>query len=107
MHFLVSHKHGDVSALDAAFTAAEFQECLGRLKTNKAGSPQEQGIVNESLKYGGPAMTDMLLAYCNLLWKSETVHHVPGTIANMPKAGDLSFTTNPRGITLLSVLCKL
>ena len=107
MHLLESHNYDGMSALDALFTADEIQDCLCRLKTSKAGNPQEQGIVNELLKHGGPSMTDMLLAYCNMLWKLETVHHVPGTIINMPKKGDLSYCSNYRGITLLSVLYKL
>jgi hypothetical protein len=41
------------------------------------------------------------------MWRLEHVHHVPGTIISLPKTGDLSDTTNYRGITLLSVLNKL
>ncbi len=85
MHLLESHDHDGVSALDAQFTAAEIQDSLAHLKTNKAGNPQEQGIVNELLKYGGAAMTDMLLAYCNLLWKLETVHMCPVPSSACPK----------------------
>jgi exonuclease III len=107
MHLLESHSCDDSSPLDAPISPNEICECLQRLKTNKAGNPAEEGIVNELLKYGDTAMTSMLLQYCNLLWDVEQVHQVPGTIISLPKTGDLSDPTNYRGITLLSVLYKL
>ena len=110
MHLLESHSQENndaASALNSPIAAAEITQALKRMKTNKAGNPAEQGIVNELLKYGGGAMRDMLLSYCNLMWQLEQVHQVPGTIINLPKQGDLSDPTNYRGITLLSVLYKL
>jgi hypothetical protein len=110
MHLLESHSQDNddaASPLNTPIVAAEITQALKRMKTNKTGNPAEQGIVNELLKYGGGAMSGMLLSYCNLMWQLEQVHQVPGTIINLPKQGDLSDPTNYRGITLLSVLYKL
>jgi hypothetical protein len=107
MHLLESLTQDAACPLDAPLTADEIQACVNRLKHNKAGNPAEEGIVNELLMYGGPAMISMLHSYCSLMWHLEQVHHVPGTIISLPKTGDLSDPVNYRGITLLSVLYKL
>jgi hypothetical protein len=54
--------------IDAPLTADEVQACVERLKNHKAGNPAEEGVVNELLIYGGPAMISMLHRYCSLMW---------------------------------------
>lgn len=103
-HLIDSHMH--TTALDHDITREEVQACQLQLQTGKAGNPLEYEVANEILKHGGAAMTNMLHAYCTLMWELETVHHVPGFIKNLPKQGDLSDPSNYRGITLLSVLYK-
>ena len=45
-------------ALDAVPSRDEIAACVEKLRNHKAGT--EEGIVNEMLKYGGPAILDML-----------------------------------------------
>ena len=50
----------------------------------------EEGIVNEMLKYGGPAILDMLAELVEALWTTEMVpgHWRAGDIVNIFKKGD-------------------
>ena len=67
-----SHDPGNAdAALDAVPSRDEIAGCVERLRNHKAGS--EEGIVNEMLKYGGPALLDMLAGLVETLWTTELV----------------------------------
>ncbi|CAL5226766.1 g9620 [Coccomyxa viridis] len=103
-----SHDPGNAdAALDAVPSRDEIAGCVERLRNHKAGT--EEGIVNEMLKYGGPALLDMLAGLVETLWTTELVP-VPwrsGDIVNIFKKGDKKDPGNYRGITLLNVVGKL
>ena len=61
------------------------------------------------LKYGGPAILDMLAGLVENLWTTEMVlgHWHAGDIVNIFKKGDRKDPGNYRGIILLNVVCLL
>ena len=59
------------SALDAIPSQGEIAGVVEKLRNHKAGT--EEGIVNEMLKYGGPAILDMLAGLVETLWSTELV----------------------------------
>ena len=93
--------------LDAVPSRDEIAGCVEKLRNHKAGT--EEGIVNEMLKYGGPAILDMLAGLVETLWTTEMVpgHWRAGDIVNIFKKGDRKDPGNYRGITLLNVVGKL
>ena len=78
----------------------KLQAVVEKLRNHKAGT--EEGIVNEMLKYGGPAILDMLAGLVETLWTTEMVpgHWRAGDIVNIFKKGDKKDPGNYRGITL-------
>ena len=93
--------------LDAVPSRDEIAGSVERLRNHKAGT--EEGIVNEMLKYGGPAILDMLAGLVETLWTTEMVpgHWRAGDIVNIFKKGDKKDPGNDRGITVLNVVGKL
>ena len=103
-----SHDPGDAdSTLDAVPSRDEIADVVEKLKNHKART--EEGIVNEMLKYGGPAVLDMLAGLMETLWSTELVpgHWRAGDIVNIFKKGDKKDPGNYRGITLLNMVGKL
>ena len=94
-------------ALDAVPSRDEIAGCVEKLRKHKAGT--EEGIVNEMLKYGGPATLDMLAGFVETLWTTEMVpgHWRAGDIVNIFKKGDRKDPGNYKGITLLNVVGNL
>ena len=94
-------------ALDAVPSQDENAGCVEKLRNHKAGT--EEGIVNEMLKYGGPAILDMLAGLVEALWTTEMVlgHWRSRDIVNIFRKGDKKDPGNYRGITLLKVVGKL
>ena len=80
---------------------------MEKLRNHKAGT--EEGIVNEMLKFGGPAILDMLAGLVETLWSTEPVpgHWRAGDSVNIFKTGDKKDPGNYRGITLLNMVGKL
>ena len=95
------------STLDAVPSRDEIAGVVEKLRNHKAGT--EEGIVNEMLKYGGPAILDMLAGLVETLWSTELVpgHWRAGDIVNIFKKGDKKDPGNYRGITLLNMVGKL
>ena len=95
------------SALDAVPSRDEIAGVVEKLRNHKAGT--EEGIVNEMLKYGGPAILDMLAGLVETLWSTELVpgHWRAGDIVNIFKKGDKKDPGNYKGITLLNMVGKL
>ena len=103
-----SHDPGNAdSALDAVPLRDEIAGSVEKLRNHKAGT--EEGIVNEMLKYGGPAILDMLAGLAETLWTTELVpgHWRAGDIVNVFKKGDKKDPGNYNGITLLNVVGNL
>ena len=88
-------------------TEEEIVYAITKLKNNKAAG--SDGIHPEMLKYGGPAMVNLLQTICNTVWENESIPEdwKIGTIITLPKKGDLSDCSNWRGITLLSLPSKV
>ena len=61
---------------------------MEKLRNHKAGT--EEGILNEMLKYGGPAILDMLAGLVETLWSTELVpgHWRAGDIVDIFKKCD-------------------
>lgn len=93
-------------ALSAPFTAEEVILATLALSNWKAPSPID-GINNELLKYGGPAMQHCLTVFFNLEWQLECKAVTPGVIRSLHKKGDTMMPNNYRPITLGSALDKL
>ena len=67
-----SHDPGNAdSALDAVPSRDVIAGSVEKLRNHKAGT--EDGIVNEILKYGDPAILDMLAGLVETLWTTELV----------------------------------
>ena len=58
---------------------------ITKLKNNKAAG--SDGIHPEMLKYGGPAMVNLLQTICNTVWENESIpeYWKIGTIITLPK----------------------
>ena len=96
-------------ALGAVLSRNEIASCVEKLQKQKDGI--EEGIVNEMLKYGGPAILDMLAGVVETLWTTD-MHLVPGhwragDTVNIFKKGDKKDLGDYRGITLLNVFGNL
>ena len=92
---------------DAVPSRDEIASCVEKLRNHKAGT--EEGIVNEMLKYGGPAILDMLAGLVETLETTEMIpeHWRAGDIVSIFKKEDRKDPGNYRGITLLNVVGKL
>ena len=80
---------------------------VAEAKTHEGKAPGEDGIVPEVLKRAN--IDDILLKFSNkLLMNGELPQHFSTlNIIPIPKSGDLSKTTNYRGIALTSLVAKM
>ena len=90
-----------------AITKGEIQNAIKKLKTGKAA-----GIDNvppEAIKEGGQFSVNILHPLLDKIWNDEEIpaDWKKGLLVKLPKKGDLSQTTNWRGITLLSIPSKI
>ena len=96
--------HEELSINTEDFTIDELNECIKNLKNNKSAGPDN--IPGEVWK--AHIMDSELLGFCNRtlngdkpsIWSSSSI--IP-----IPKKGDLSDTTNYRGISLTSIASKI
>ena len=95
-------------SLAEPFTEEEFDKAIKNMKPGK--SPGPDGILPETIKYGGNALKNYLLTFFNLFWITELL---PSDLVNpnpnitiLFKKGDRSQCGNFRGISLLSVVGK-
>eukprot|EP00111_Clytia_hemisphaerica_P011542 TCONS_00033881-protein len=79
---------------------------IENMKSGK--SPGPDGILPETIKYGGNALKNYLLTFFNLFWITELLPSdlVNPNITILFKKGDRSQCGNYRGISLLSVVGK-
>jgi len=98
---------GYLSCTDGAPTRDEISFALKKLKNHK--SPGVEGITNEQLKYGEPALIDQLELLFQKVWEEEVIPEdwLKGVIIIVGKKGDTSYCGNNRGITLRSTASKL
>ena len=90
---------------DSAFSLAEVEEARKQVREGKA--PGEDGIMPEVLKRIN--IDDIILSFSNkLLLDNETPEQFSTlNILPIPKSGDLSITSNYRGIALTSLVAKV
>ena len=86
------------------FNELELDLVLKKLQNKKAAGLD--GIPPEVWKTG--KFNDLLLYYCNEVYKGNVIQSwTEGCILPFPKKGDLSKTSNYRGITLTSIAAKI
>lgn len=86
------------------FNENELELVLKKLKNKKAAGLDN--IPPEVWKTG--KFNDLLLYFCNEVYKGNTIQAwTEGCILPFPKKGDLSQTSNYRGITLTSIAAKV
>ena len=86
------------------FNQLELDLVLKKLQNKKAAGLD--GIPPEVWKTG--KFNDLLLYYCNEVYKGNVIQSwTEGCILPFPKKGDLSKTSNYRGITLTSIAAKI
>ena len=86
------------------FNEVELKLVLKKLKNKKAAGLDN--IPPEVWKTG--KFNDLLLYYCNEVYKGNSIQAwTEGCILPFPKKGDLSQTSNYRGITLTSIAAKV
>ena len=75
----------------------------------KYKAPGADNIQAELLRYGDDVLLDELEDLYRHIWEEEKIPDIwrKGIITIVPKSGDLSFCSNNRGITILSVSLKL
>ncbi len=94
--------------LHVPITKQEVEKVIKKLKNKKAAGPD--GIQAEHVKMGGASVVHLLTDLCNAMVARE---HRPssmkrGFIVPIPKGRkDSSLPDNNRGITLISVICKI
>ena len=93
--------------LDKEITPEELNSSIKNLKRDKSCGNDE--IINEFIIYAPSYIKDFLLIVFNTIISLE---YVPekwciGTIVAIFKSGDKGEVNNYRGITLLSIVCKL
>ncbi|KAJ8371079.1 hypothetical protein SKAU_G00111070 [Synaphobranchus kaupii] len=88
-------------------TKEEIRKAIKKLRNGKAAGPN--GIPAEALKADMETMEEMLHPLFKKIWEED---HTPsewkeGYLIKLPKKGDLSYCSNCRGITLLSIPGKV
>ena len=75
----------------------------------KYKAPGADNIQAELLRYGDDVLLDELQDLYRHIWEEEKIPNIwrKCIITIVPKSGDLSFCSNNRGITILSVSLKL
>ena len=94
-------------SLDEPFNEDELDKAIKNMNPGK--SPGPDGILPETIMYGGRTLKNYLLTFFNLFWITELIPSdlVNPNIAILFKKGDRSQCGNYRGISLLSVVGKL
>ena len=94
-------------SLDEPFNEDELDKAIKNMNPGK--SPGPDGILRETIMYGGHTLKNYLLTFFNLFWITELIPSdlVNPNIAILFKKGDRSQCGNYRGISLLSVVGKL
>ncbi|RXN17779.1 plexin-C1-like protein [Labeo rohita] len=89
-------------------TYQETYDAVQELKNGKAPGC-DYSITPEALKYGGPAIIEILHQICNEVYNQETAPRQLTTniIVPLAKKGDLTLMTNYRGISLTSMATKV
>ena len=94
----------DLEIKTGPFNELELDLVLKKLENKKATGLD--GIPPEVWKTG--KFNDLLLYYCNEVYKGKVIQSwTEGCILLFPKKGDLSKTSNYRGITLTSIAAKI
>ena len=94
----------DLEIKTGPFNELELDLVLKKLENKKATGLD--GIPPEVWKIG--KFNDLLLYYCNEVYKGKVIQSwTEGCILLFPKKGDLSKTSNYRGITLTSIAAKI
>ena len=94
----------DLKIKTGHFNELELDLVLKKLQNKKAAGLD--GIPPEVWKTG--KFNDLLLYYCNEVYKGNVIQSwTEGCILPFPKKGDLSKTSNYRGITLTSIAAKI
>ena len=97
-----------ITSIEAAdISIAEIKRAIHRLKNNK--SPGIDAISAEMLKCSENDAVKQLHSLFNSIWKDQCVPEdwKKSLIVQVPKKGDLTECDNYRGISLLSVPCKI
>lgn len=89
-------------AADLPIVRDEVENAINSLKSNKSA-----GIDNvpaELLKYGGPAVVDILHRICNMVWSrcEWPESWTKSVLVPIPKSGDLLLCQNYRTVSLIS-----
>ncbi|KAL0159315.1 hypothetical protein M9458_043040, partial [Cirrhinus mrigala] len=89
-------------------TYQETYDAVQELKNGKAPGC-DYSITPEALKYGGPAIIEILHQICNEVYNQEIAPRQLTTniIVPLAKKGDLTLMTNYRGISLTSMATKV
>jgi hypothetical protein len=92
--------------LDQPITEKELDNALKNTKLGK--SPVPDGLLSETIVYGGHTLKRFLLMLFNIFWTTETIPSdlVNPNITILFKKGDRSQCGNYRGISLLSTVGK-
>ena len=88
--------------LDKSISIEEIRNAVRKLKKGKATGEDE--ILNETLKYGGEVMINVLHYLFNMIWTEERIPDQWGRAVVTPlyKKGDKHDPLNYRGISLMS-----
>ena len=94
----------DLEIKNVPFNKLELDLVLKKLQSKKAAGLD--GIPPEVWKTG--KFNDLLLYYCNEVYKGNVIQSwTEGYILPYPKKGDLSKTSNYRGLTFTSIAAKV
>ena len=98
----------NISTHHVPITKFEVSKAIDELKNKKA--KDEDGLVSENLKLAGPWLSSFLASTINRMVKSRNIPDIikSGIIHPIQKKGkDINIANNYRGITIISILCKV
>ena len=106
-NMLKDQKQKIITELDKLFTQKEVEECIDKLKNNKASG--NDSISNEMLKSMKKIVSSLIAELFNKIKLTEYYPELweVGTITPLHKTDDIGNPDNYRGITLNSCLSKL
>lgn len=88
-------------------TREELERVVGKLKNNK--TPGKNGITAENIKYGGPALVQIIYEMIKEVWEKEVMPREwsKAIVHPIHKKGDKAECNNYRGIALLDTVYKV